>query len=1338
MNRSYRAFIALLMVGLLAAAGSVSVLDGLGLLDALDAQGDRGTSREPSVLSVGAGGYRTITAAIEAAEPYDIVSVGAGVFSEAVVVDKPVTLIGMGPQTIFTSMYTVSSNDVLIQGHTFQDIVGGNWDTAGIITRTYFSYTVYRLTVKDCTFTGCRQGIFLFDAVNCVVDGCTFNNCTRGVTIRGHPWFGASTGNTIKNCRFYDQIPNGNWDGEAIAINGSGGAYTSDNYIQNCVMEGNGYGVHIDSSTGNEITDCTITNSTYEPLSFKYIGGALKVERNTIADNKGNVRFTSCAGYTFKSNTLRNNTGDLVMTLCTGFSFSDNSVRNNSGDVHLVSCSGYNLNANTINGSSVRLDSSTDGTHVANVFEPSDRLTFTFEPLQASFFDHTISTDNTVGGNPIHYLYNKMSPVIKDQTAGAIIFAFCSKPTVTGCKVQDGDGIRLVMSDEATINATVTDCLYGVLAVGSSSLKLERCTIDIAARGHGAVRTVGCDGTVHDSALVTGGTAVDWMLEGASSLSSYNTTFNGSRVNATTDSGGRLSVYNHLLVRVWDNGSAVPLPAVDVVLIQDGTPLYRTPHFGGTDARTDAKGEVGPFTLLDREYIYSNTATERGHNLSVRISIDAVWSETRPDLDMGASHTEVFEAADIRAPGTPGNLVVTDVPLEDALEVAWDANTDDTQVYSLYSNITGEWVLFQNLTAPTTVVRIDSGLVNFTAYHFRVSAWDEVPLQSPMSGIVSVIHLDAEGPSAPTGLIALIINGTSCTLGWDANVEPDIVGYHVYINVSGAGPEGPWYRLTPDGGTGPTSYWVTGLLSETDHHFRVTAFDESPNESPASLVLKVRTLDITPPLPPLLDALPAYTNRAHSNVTGSAEPGSTVTAFIGTDEAGSGTAGTDGRFTIDVELEDGSNVITAWATDASGNTGPLSPSVATILDTLAPPAPDLDALPALTNVPRQTVAGTAEAFSTLTVLGNGRPVGTGAVGADGAFSIEVTLEEGDNLLSAFATDRAMNAGPRTTVVKVVLDTIAPLAPDLRAPDEYVNDPELAMRGTAEPLSKVELLVGGVVIATTSADLGGAFTVTIDLSARRTEIVARATDAATNVGPGSAPVAVILDTELPVADAGVDLDGVEELEVTLDGSASTDNEGIASYTWTFRLDGQDVTLTGAIAAQTFPDPVTLTVTLVVRDLAGNTATDRLDVVIDRKNLPPALTEGAMAPEKGTTKTNFVFVVTLTDADDDNGTVYILIDGLRYSMTADPADPSSVDGRTYSYTTKLGLGPHTYYFEGEDDKGNVAGGASAGPGAQKTSQDVAKPKTVKTPGVGALAAVAGLCAVAGLLVASRRRR
>lgn len=91
-----------------------------------------------------------------------------------------------------------------------------------------------------------------------------------------------------------------------------------------------------------------------------------------------------------------------------------------------------------------------------------------------------------------------------------------------------------------------------------------------------------------------------------------------------------------------------------------------------------------------------------------------------------------------------------------------------------------------------------------------------------------------------------------------------------------------------------------------------------------------------------------------------------------------------------------------------------------------------------------------------------------------------------------------------------------------------------------------------------------------------------------------------------------------------------------------------------------------------------------------------------------------------------------------MTADPADPSSVDGRTYSYTTKLGLGPHTYYFEGEDDKGNVAGGASAGPGAQKTSQDVAKPKTVKTPGVGALAAVAGLCAVAGLLVASRRRR
>ncbi len=1341
--------VVLIVLGLLTTAGAyLPPAEPKGGAPSIDSTGieDR-LSFEPNVLVVGAEGYPTITSALDAARPFDIVKVGAGLITENVVIKKPVTLLGMGPQTVYTSTLVVSANDVTLSGHTFQNIYDNStanvWDAGGIVTRQTTGTTpdnglVSRLTVSSCTFTNCRQGVFLFGAKSSTVQDCTFSGCYRGITVRGHyigtalTW--TSSGNTIKNCKFYDMVGSATEDGEAIAINAS-----NSNTVDGCEMDGNAYGVYIVTGTGNVVQRCTISDSTYEPVFAKGITGSLTVSSNAIRGNARNVRFESCSGFSFTSNTLTDNDAGPVVVSGSAFTFNSNTIRGNAGDVEFASCSGFTCQGNTINGSSVMLRTSTTGTFASNTFELSGAPTFTFDIGTTSHYGHAIATSNTVNGRAIYYVYSAVDRVVDEVDAGAIILAACTRPVVTDSKVTDGDGIRVLSSNGYSIEAKVSNCLFGIQVMSSNNGHIEGCDVTGGSRGTNAIQIVNCAGTVvGNTTLSAQGTAWDWRLEMHSTVNGYNVSFDGDRVNASSNSGGRLNVWNYLDVKVLDNGTVSPLPGVEVDVTQDGTTAcYRTPHFGGTDDVTDASGKLAPIALLDRVYDYANAATEHVHRITVWASIDAVWTETRGGLDMSGPRSEVFEAADIRAPGTPLNLVVVDQPATDSMAVSWDPNTDDTVVYSLYWDATGTWTLLHNLSTPIVSYTLSSGLVHGVSYNFRVSAWDEVPLQSPLTAIMSVLHVDGLAPVAPEGLRALAINGTNCTVGWDASTETDLVGYHLYINSTGAGQTGPWTRLTPDGGTPALELWVTGLLSETDHYFMLTAFDEVPNESPASLVLEVRTLDITPPTAPELDALPRFTNESARTVEGRAEPGSTVTVFIGTDEVATGVAAANGALSITITLVEGLNVVTARATDGSGNTGPLSIPVQTVLDTGAPAAPVLGALPALTNVTVHTLAGTAEGLSTVTVLLNGAVAGTIVTAEDGAFALELTLREGENLMTAFATDRAANPGPRATVLRVVLDTIAPEPPVVTAPPAYVNAAALTLSGTAEPRSKVEVMAAGEVLATATADASGAFTASLTLTDRETLLLARATDEALNTGRPCEPLGVILDAVPPVAIAGTDISRVEETEITFDGSASTDNEGIASHTWNFRLGVEDKVLTGDKPMFTFDDPVTLTVTLTVRDLAGNTQTDTVLVEIVKKNLPPVLTLGAMGPDKGTTKTEFEFSVTYTDLDGDAGTVIVFIDGVQYTLTADPADTNTRDGRKYTYKTKLATGPHTYYFEGQDDQGNAAGGSSAGPGNSMTSQEVTKAK-VKSPGATVPLTVTALAAVAALAASGRHRR
>jgi hypothetical protein len=97
-----------------------------------------------------------------------------------------------------------------------------------------------------------------------------------------------------------------------------------------------------------------------------------------------------------------------------------------------------------------------------------------------------------------------------------------------------------------------------------------------------------------------------------------------------------------------------------------------------------------------------------------------------------------------------------------------------------------------------------------------------------------------------------------------------------------------------------------------------------------------------------------------------------------------------------------------------------------VLDTTPPAPPALNPLPPVTRTSPVTVSGSTEPGARVDVFVNSSPQG-GVVKADekGAFSIKISLTEGNNAISAVATDAPGNASAPSAVMNMFLDTKPP-------------------------------------------------------------------------------------------------------------------------------------------------------------------------------------------------------------------------------------------------------------------------------------------------------------------------
>jgi PKD repeat protein len=136
------------------------------------------------------------------------------------------------------------------------------------------------------------------------------------------------------------------------------------------------------------------------------------------------------------------------------------------------------------------------------------------------------------------------------------------------------------------------------------------------------------------------------------------------------------------------------------------------------------------------------------------------------------------------------------------------------------------------------------------------------------------------------------------------------------------------------------------------------------------------------------------------------------------------------------------------------------------------------------------------------------------------------------------------------------------------------------------------------------------------AAGRFSVVLTVTDRAGNWASDQVNVTV-LDVARPIADAGDDVTVDQHALVTLDGSGSWDNSGIARWTWRLEYRGTNFTLEGATPSFLFDDAGTYSAALTVLDAAGNNDTDSAVITVRDTTLPVAVAGADVSVPQGTT-------------------------------------------------------------------------------------------------------------------------
>ncbi|WP_150144938.1 BapA/Bap/LapF family large adhesin [Enterobacter bugandensis] len=767
----------------------------------------------------------------------------------------------------------------------------------------------------------------------------------------------------------------------------------------------------------------------------------------------------------------------------------------------------------------------------------------------------------------------------------------------------------------------------------------------------------------------------------------------------------------------------------------DGKSVTGTAEPGSTITLKDANGNVLGTGKTGSD---GNFTVSLGTPLTNGEQVTATATDAAGNTSQGTTIT----APDLTAPDAPTIGSVTDDIDPQTGSVTNGGSTNDPRPQLSGTAEAGSTVtIYDGGVAIGTALVASNGTWTFTpstdltesTHQITVRATDAAGNLGPASPVFT-LTVDLTPPTAPTAIVLTddtgAIRGT-ITAGTPTDASKPILAgtgepggtITIYDNGVAVGtttvlPNGTW-SVTPD-----------GPLADGTHTITVVETDAAGNQSAASEPI-IFTVDTTPPLAPG----DLVVSNDGGTITGTAEPGSTVTIREGDAILGTPVADSEGNFSLTLTPPKlNGEILTADATDAAGNTGPATSAAAP--DITPPQAPVIvsvidDVLNTtgpvdqngLTNDRAPTLNGTGEPGSTITIFNGSDIIGTVAVPSSGLwnFTPPSPLADGTYVLTATATDAAGNPSGQSNVWTIIVDGTAPAAPVITqvvddVPErtgsldlnETTNDSTPTLSGTAEANATVTIRVDGVDIGTTVADGLGAWSFTPDtpIAEGQHTLTAVATDAAGNISDVSNSWGIIIDSvapDAPVITQVVD-DVPERLGALNSGDSTNDTtptlNGTAEpgSTVTIRQDGVDLTTIVIDSSGTWTytptTPLvngTYTFTAVTTDGAGNTSQPSGGFTLTVDTTPPAAATIATVTDdvggvngpltSGDTTDDTQPLLQGTAPADAVITVY---DGTTLLGTA------TLDGSGgWSFTPVIPLtdGPHTLTVHATDAAGNT---------------------------------------------------
>ncbi|RUK24740.1 Ig-like domain-containing protein, partial [Acinetobacter baumannii] len=515
------------------------------------------------------------------------------------------------------------------------------------------------------------------------------------------------------------------------------------------------------------------------------------------------------------------------------------------------------------------------------------------------------------------------------------------------------------------------------------------------------------------------------------------------------------------------------------------------------------------------------------------------------------------------------------------------------------------------------------------------------------------------------------------------NIPADAANTAVTVVINGV-----TYNATVDkaAGTWTVSVPGSGLVADADKTIdaKVTFTDAAGNSSSVNDT-QTYTLDTTAPNAPVIDPV-----NGTDPITGTAEPGSTVTVTYPDGSTKTVVAGPDGTWTVpNPGLNDGDEV-TAVATDPAGNTS--GPGTA-IVDAVAPTVALNDVL---TNDSTPALTGTVN-DPTATVVVNVDGIDYPAVNnGDGTWTLAdntlPVLTDGPHTITVTATDAAGNAGTDTGVVTV--DTAAPntagvtFAIDSVTADNVINASEAAGNVTITGVLKnipadatntaVTVVINGVTYNATVDKTAGTWTVSvpgIGLTADADKTIdakVTFTDAAGNSSSVNDTQTYTVDTVAPNAPV---LDPINATD-PVSGQAEPGSTVTVTYP-----DGTTATVVaGTDGSWSVPNPGNLvdgdTVTATATDPAGNTSLPGTGTVSADITAPVVALDDVLTNDSTPALTGTV--------NDPTATVVVNVDGVDYPAVNNGDGTWTLADNTLP---TLADGPHTITVTATDAAGNV---------------------------------------------------